>query len=155
MLENVGLGLSEVTRFAQISRGQVEIESEEGNGTMVSLQLPLLEIPLSSLIGSFPQTIPIRAGTTPTALTPHNTPLSAAERVKFHVLIAEDNPTITKIMSISLKNMGHQVTTTANGQECFNMFTANPCVFDLIFMDLQVSLCHQHTNKKPFQGVHN
>ncbi len=81
LLRNVGLGLVEVTRFVQISRGQVEVESEKGKGTTVSLQLPLLETSLGSCTKLFPSIIPIGADAPSTEFTSHTTPTRATERV--------------------------------------------------------------------------
>jgi two-component system, sensor histidine kinase len=61
LLEHVGTGLVEATRFLQTSRGQLEIESEKGKGTTVSMKLPLLEASLTGAIKLMPSSIPINA----------------------------------------------------------------------------------------------
>jgi CheY-like chemotaxis protein len=52
------------------------------------------------------------------------------------VLLAEDNVVNQKVMSLSLKKLGHTVTVVADGATALEMY--KPGAFDLIFMDVQM-----------------
>jgi len=57
-------------------------------------------------------------------------------RMRFHILLAEDNPINRKVAFEVLKKRGHRVTMVANGLEALKAFEREP--FDLILMDVQM-----------------
>lgn len=57
----------------------------------------------------------------------------------FAVLVAEDDPINSKIMKKRLERMGHVVTLTVNGEECYEKFSSCRADYDVILMDMQVS----------------
>lgn len=59
---------------------------------------------------------------------------------KLRILVAEDNPLNSKILNLRLTKMGHHVTFTPDGRACADMFVARSNDFDVILMDLQVSI---------------
>ncbi|MDH0749474.1 PAS domain-containing protein [Pseudomonas sp. GD03842] len=92
-----GLGLSMVYGFAQQSGGQLKIESEEGRGTRVYLQLPSggdgLEAPVHQQLCS--QTPPLMANET--------------------VLIVDDEPSVRLIVGEALSALGYTVIEAVDG----------------------------------------
>ena len=84
-----GLGLSMVYGFAKQSGGTVKIASDEGQGTIVSLFLPLA--------GSEQQTTASNAA----LVTPTSTPRT--------ILVVEDEPDVRTIVRRQLESMGHRV----------------------------------------------
>ncbi len=54
------------------------------------------------------------------------------------VLVAEDNPSNQKLVSILLQKMGFQVTLVEDGQAALEKIAAEP--FDLILMDMQMPI---------------
>jgi len=52
------------------------------------------------------------------------------------ILVAEDNPSNQKLISILLQKMGHQVTLAEDGESAVNKATTE--TFDLILMDMQM-----------------
>ncbi|HDS84462.1 MAG TPA: response regulator [Phycisphaerales bacterium] len=52
------------------------------------------------------------------------------------ILVAEDNPSNQKLISILLQKMGHQVTLAEDGESAINKATVE--TFDLILMDMQM-----------------
>lgn len=54
------------------------------------------------------------------------------------ILVAEDNPVNRKVISIMLQKMGHEVATSANGQEAIEAAFAR--IFDVIIMDIQMPM---------------
>lgn len=59
---------------------------------------------------------------------------------KFRVLVAEDNPLNSRLIETRLVRSGHAVTVTVDGQACADTFRSKPGEFDVILMDIQVSL---------------
>lgn len=64
-------------------------------------------------------------------------PLSANN---LSVLVAEDDPVNSKIMKKRLERLGHTVHLTVNGEECSSALGEHPASYDVVLMDLQVSL---------------
>ena len=58
----------------------------------------------------------------------------------FRILVAEDDPINSKIMKKRLEKAGHEVSLTTNGEECSSAYCDNPASFDVVLMDMQVSL---------------
>jgi CheY-like chemotaxis protein len=52
------------------------------------------------------------------------------------ILIAEDEPDIRELVAFTLRFAGHEVTTTANGEEALNQ--ATQIIPDLILMDVRM-----------------
>jgi CheY-like chemotaxis protein len=52
------------------------------------------------------------------------------------ILIAEDEPDIRELVAFTLRFAGHEVTTTANGEEALNQ--ASQIIPDLILMDVRM-----------------
>ena len=57
---------------------------------------------------------------------------------KLLVLVAEDDPVNSKIMSKRLEKLGHEVRLTVNGEQCASTYGDDPASFDVILMDMQV-----------------
>ncbi|MBL0699406.1 MAG: response regulator [Desulfosarcina sp.] len=54
------------------------------------------------------------------------------------ILLAEDNPVNQKLATLMLKKAGYKVEIANNGKEALEKYTAEPAIFDLLFMDLQM-----------------
>ena len=54
------------------------------------------------------------------------------------VLVAEDDPVNSKIMSKRLERAGHKTTLTVNGEDCATAYADNQASFDVVLMDMQV-----------------
>lgn len=64
----------------------------------------------------------------------------ATESFQLRVLIAEDDPINMKILKKRLERTGHEVRHTVNGEECAIAYREKSTSFDVILMDMQVSL---------------
>jgi light-regulated signal transduction histidine kinase (bacteriophytochrome) len=56
------------------------------------------------------------------------------------VLVAEDDPVNSRIVKKRLERLGHDVYLTVNGEECASAFCDKPRDFDVVLMDMQVSI---------------
>lgn len=62
------------------------------------------------------------------------------------VLVAEDDPVNSRIIKKRLDRLGHEVSLTVNGEECASNYCDSPGLFDIVLMDMQVSV--QTTTKR-------
>lgn len=56
------------------------------------------------------------------------------------VLVAEDDPVNSRIIKKRLEKFGHEVYLTVNGEECSSAYGEKTGFFDIVLMDMQVSL---------------
>ncbi len=69
-----------------------------------------------------------------------NTPRVDSTKVVLSVLVAEDNPVNARVLQKRLEKSGHRVQVAVEGQSCHDLYKANPDDFDVVLMDLQVSI---------------
>jgi light-regulated signal transduction histidine kinase (bacteriophytochrome) len=74
------------------------------------------------------------ASTAPTSVPPADCQL-------LQVLVAEDDPVNSKIVEKRLTKLGHTVKLTGNGEACASAFVIASKAFDIVLMDIQVSIC--------------
>nr|WP_246742635.1 PAS domain-containing protein [Microvirga splendida] len=102
-----GLGLAQVYGFVQQSGGAVDIKSEVGRGTTVTLLLKRTD----------------------------KEPLPASPLQASRILLVEDNSQVAEFAIALLREQGHQVEHCATAQEAFQ-FLERDARFDAIFSDL-------------------
>lgn len=103
----IGLGLGVVHGIAQRHKAGIEIESQEGKGTKVTLEFPISNAEKAA------------------AASP---PLSG-----LRILVVEDEPNIREVLAAYLAEDGHKVELVANGVEALDHF--EPSRFDLLLTD--------------------
>ncbi len=111
-----GLGLSMILGFMKQLGGSVQVHSEPGHGT--SIRLYFKANPDSEMD-------PARGS----AATGENAML---ER---HILVAEDESEVLKVIVATLKKSGYQVTAAGSGDEVMIIFQTSPD-FDLLLTDI-------------------
>ena len=110
--EGTGLGLGSVYGIIRRHEGEIDIQSEPGRGTSVSISLPLE-----------------RKGKPPEAPRPPM-PVRAAMRI----LIVEDEPLVCEVLGVYLQEDQHEVVLAENGRIGLQKFaTQGP--FDLVMTD--------------------
>jgi signal transduction histidine kinase len=111
-----GLGLSQVYGFAESAGGFVDIQSEPGEGSSVSLHLPRSLLPLSKV-----------------ELTPPPAPL----RKRLRILVVEDDGDVMRATAETLQDAGFEVVTAATGAEALTVLRSDEGV-DLLFTDVMM-----------------
>ena len=109
-MEGTGLGLGSVYGIVRRHEGQIDIRSEPGRGTTISLSLPLTH-------DSAP----------PGAVTP------PSGEAGLRILVVEDEPMVRDVISLYLEEDRHIVTLAENGREGLEQFRAGE--FDLVLTD--------------------
>ncbi len=114
--QGAGLGLVIVRRLVALMGGNIDVESQLGQGTTVHVILPfvLLEREASETVQAPPR----------------------EPRKHLNILLAEDEPLNQLFMQSILKKLGHTVTLANNGQEAMDFLEQND--FDCILMDIQM-----------------
>jgi signal transduction histidine kinase/CheY-like chemotaxis protein len=110
-----GLGLSQVYGFAESAGGFVDIQSEPGQGSSVSLHLP-------------------RTLLTATAAAPRPPP-PAPMRKRLRILVVEDDDDVIGTTAETLEDAGFEVVTAGSGAEALAVLKADASV-DLLFTDV-------------------
>ncbi len=122
-----GLGLAMVHGFLQQSRGRLEIRSEVGRGTTVTMILPVQE----------PEVLPAPAQAAPVEAhagapgAPAGPPASGLT-----ILAVEDNEDVLVLAREHLAELGYRVLTAGDGEEALALLRRVEFKIDLLFTDL-------------------
>jgi CheY-like chemotaxis protein len=114
--KGTGLGLAQVYGFAQQSGGSVDIRSEVGRGTTVTLYLPRAKVPAEKR-------------------ERRNSTVTAAVGRSLRILLVEDNPHVADVASALLGEHGHRITRVGSADEALATLDSGQ-IFDLVFSDL-------------------
>ncbi|MDE9450230.1 response regulator [Aliiroseovarius sp. Z3] len=117
-VEGTGLGLGIVRRLAELLEGEIGVESEEGDGSVFWVRLPLPHVA-------------DRPVTRPVSMTPHEVSGDA-----LRVLLVEDNEVNRMVAREMLEKNGCEVTEAIDGQD--GVRAAEAEAFDLILMDISM-----------------
>lgn len=125
---------------------QKELIREDSQNTIIPLQSGEPSPPASgteSSVAATPQEEDSSVATEPASSRYPFPPMVnvlpvTSQRQIFSVLVAEDNPINSRILTRRLVKLGHRVHLSQDGQECHDHFTAGPQDVDVILMDIQV-----------------
>ena len=115
-----GLGLSICQRLVTLMGGELQVESEPGEGSVFSFT-----------VGFLPASAPEEQ-----APAPESSDLQVITGAR--VLLVEDNPINQQIARVQLTHAGLQVTVAANGREAVELVMQAATPFDLVLMDIQM-----------------
>jgi signal transduction histidine kinase len=111
-----GMGLSAVYGTVNAHKGQINIQSEPGKGTKVTMVFPLS--PSDSMIVDEYGTEPVPAGVTA------------------RILVVDDEEMVRGILADLLISGGYHVLTAADGENALRVFRRDPEAVDLVLMDM-------------------
>lgn len=112
--EGTGLGLSVVYGIVRDHGGSIDVASQPGQGTTVSVFLPVID-----------------AGSPAKQAAPEPMP-TGHERI----LLVDDESAIIDVMQSALSFLGYQVTAKQNSLETLELFRAKPDAFDVVITDM-------------------
>lgn len=112
-----GLGMAVVYGLVRQQDGFIELESELGKGTVVTVFLPRAE-----------------AGEAP--LAPEQAPAAARAQDGGTVLVVEDEAQLLSVARRILERSGYRVLTAADGREAIEVFNAHRDEIDLVVLDV-------------------
>ncbi|HVU32878.1 MAG TPA: transporter substrate-binding domain-containing protein [Opitutaceae bacterium] len=118
--QGTGLGLATVWHLVTELGGDVAIESRPGEGTRFIVMLPRWPLDVAQ---------PRVASGQPAAAT-------AAKRLS--ILLAEDDPLVTRAALAVLERAAHVVTHCADGADAWSRLADDPSRFDLLLLDLNM-----------------
>ncbi len=121
-----GLGLALVARHAQRLGGRVEVDSRPGEGSTLTLHLPL------NRAADAPVEAPVLSARPVAAATPER----ARTRTAPLVLVVDDHPVNREVARIMLQAFGCEVLEACDGQEAVQAAAGQ--VFDLVLMDVRM-----------------
>jgi CheY-like chemotaxis protein len=124
-----GLGLSISKALAEMMGGRIEASSTPGQGSRFSFQAPL---PRTQSLEAYDRARNEQGEAAPASVAP----ISAAGPLR--ILLAEDNVTNQKVVSLILEPLGAELSVVENGAEAVEAFRAG--AFDLVLMDLQMPM---------------
>lgn len=129
-----GLGLPIVKSLVDLMQGTISIESEEGKGTTIILNIPHIYLDhIHSSDASQPDVQALKGK---------------------HILLAEDNPLNAEIAETMLKNAGFKVTVVKNGLQALEAVKQNTDKrFDCILMDIQMPVMNGFEATKAIRAL--
>jgi signal transduction histidine kinase/CheY-like chemotaxis protein len=115
--QGTGLGLSQVYGFAESAGGFVDIQSEPGEGSSVSLHLPRSLQPVAKVEPQPPPPTPLRK--------------------RLRILVVEDDSDVIRATAETLQDAGFDVVTAVSGAEALAVLRSDAGV-DLLFTDVMM-----------------
>jgi signal transduction histidine kinase/ActR/RegA family two-component response regulator len=126
-----GLGLSILYGIVREHGGEVSVESQPGHGAKLSIELPALSAAAHDFTKEESAATPYDVAVVP---IPH--PGRVALRPKKNILVVEDEPTVSQLISDVMSEMGHGVDTLLDSREAFDRLKGSE--YDLIICDLRM-----------------
>ena len=112
--EGTGLGLSTISRIVEMNKARIELNSEPGKGTTISIRWPRYVGPAEN------------------AAPPRSVRLSGSEKI----MLVEDHPIVLGVAKRMLENLGYEVTATRSASEAVRLGTDRNSNYSLLITDV-------------------
>ena len=129
--ESTGLGMAITQQIVQLMGGHIDIDSTPGQGTVITVTLPLPEVPAQIVADQ-------AAGKTEGGTVPANHAVAGKSGTALECLIAEDNPINAQLLQKNILTMGQIPTMVGNGEEACQTLFSDPDRFQVILMDIHM-----------------
>lgn len=126
-----GLGLSICTRLVALLGGEIDVQSRQGEGSVVRVALPIGTPPDARLFGQVEE-----RGKTRSRFGRTTSP--EPEQFAARVLLAEDSPDNQRLIELVLKNSAIEVEIVEDGQAAVDRGLGSGAPLDVILMDMQM-----------------
>jgi len=115
--KGTGLGLAVVYGIVKEFGGDIQVYSEVGSGTTFNIYLPLMK---------------------KNAAVETRSLKSEIQTGDEHILLVDDEPSITQLIQLMLERLGYTVTTRVSSIEALEVFKKNTGKFDIIISDMSM-----------------
>ena len=124
-ISGTGLGMSIVKKYVDFMEGYIEIESQPGRGTRITVRLPHKKV--------------AHADDSRAQQPEQQERVSGALKAGKRILLAEDNELNAEIATELLRQEGFQIDHVADGNQCVEKIMTQPAgTYDVILMDVQM-----------------
>ena len=114
--EGTGLGLATVHGILRAHNGSVDVESEVGLGSTFRIYLPAIRSTVKPETKSYGD---------------DHSNIQGNE----HVLLVDDESSVTKVVGESLRRLGYEVTPVCDSTRALQLFSAAPWAYDILITD--------------------
>jgi signal transduction histidine kinase/BarA-like signal transduction histidine kinase len=136
-----GLGLTITRQLVELLGGQISLRSDEGRGTIFTIQMPLG-------VDADSQSVTFRHNAIEALQSEFSNPLIP---IKGNILVAEDARANQALIRIMLQKMGLEVTIVEDGQQAVEKI--NNGRYDLILMDMQLPVMNGYDATRQIKAM--
>jgi signal transduction histidine kinase/ActR/RegA family two-component response regulator len=137
-----GFGLATAYGLIKGHEGWIEIDSERGMGTSVTVWMPVLgdgspvAVPEEAVPTPYPVRAPVPAPGAASTAASATGPATSAPAAAATVLAVDDESTVLALARDLLELYGYRVLTARNGEEALRVFREHQARVDLVLLDL-------------------